>query len=72
MRSKAFSCLALLSSCLASVLYSSIVRERAARLALTEPRMAGVMSASGEEREERSFRRDVDCLRALLKVVFYL
>lgn len=77
-RSLAFSCLAGLSSCLASELYSSIVRWKAVREALREPSAAGLRSAFGvedaaveeEERAERSLRIEVLCLRALLKVVF--
>lgn len=42
-RSKAFSCLAGLSSCLASALYSSMVRAKAVSDAESEPSAAGVM-----------------------------
>ncbi len=79
--SYAFSCLVGLSSCLARLLYSSIVLLKAVRLAEREPSAAGVI-AFGEGQEgslvvyeglasvERSLRIDVLCLRALLKDVF--
>lgn len=77
MRSFAFSCFAGLSSCFARELYSSIVRWKAVREALREPRAAGLMIAAGEdsvwgceERLARSLRMEVLCLRAVLKVVF--
>lgn len=52
MRSLAFSCLAGLSSCLASELYSSMVRWKAVREAESEPRAAGLRIEAGEEEEE--------------------
>lgn len=81
MRSRAFSCLAGLSSCLARELYSSMVRWKAVREALREPSAAGLIWAaegvacgSDEEgwleRLARSLRIEVLCLRAPLKVVF--
>lgn len=85
MRSLAFSCLAGLSSCLASEWYSSMVFWKAVREALREPRAAGlrmlllglgeeegVVESEGAllERLARSLRMAVLCLRALLKVVF--
>ena len=83
-RSKAFSCLEGLSSCLASWLYSSIVREKEVREAEREPSAAGVrlddggcceVPSDGEEKEgfvraERSRRIVVLCLSAELKWVF--
>lgn len=77
-RSKAFSCLAGLSSCFARALYSSSVREKAVRLAEREPMAAGVMVGGGEEaslkvgltRAESSLRMAVLCLRAVLNAVF--
>lgn len=55
-------------SCLASALYSSMVREKAVREAESDPRAAGVGVAV---REARSRFIDVDCLSALLKEVFW-
>lgn len=80
MRSRAFSCLAGLSSCFASELYSSMVRWKAVREALREPSAAGLIWAADGgafgsdegwlERLARSLRIEVLCLRAPLKVVF--
>lgn len=84
MRSRAFSCLAGLSSCLASELYSSMVRWKAVREALRDPSAAGLICAAADdegapfgseeegwlERLARSLRIEVLCLRAPLKVVF--
>lgn len=82
MRSRAFSCLAGFSSCFARELYSSMVRWKAVREALREPRAAGLIAAAaggvgapfgfedGLERLARSLRIEVLCLRAPLKVVF--
>lgn len=86
MRSRAFSCLAGLSSCFARELYSSMVRWKAVREALRDPSAAGLMCAAvgggwwppfGSEEEgprlerlARSLRIEVLCLRAPLKVVF--
>ena len=80
--SYAFSCLIGLSSCLARLLYSSIVLVKAVRLAESEPSAAGVIAFDGGEEGslvvyeglasvERSLRIEVLCLRALLKDVFY-
>lgn len=86
MRSRAFSCLAELSSCFARELYSSMVRWKAVREALRDPSAAGLICAAaggawwppfGSEEEgprlerfARSLRIEVLCLRAPLKVVF--
>ncbi len=75
MRSRALSCLAVLSSCLARVLYSSMVRAKVVRLAERDPNAAGVGGWEcwfwGSERAERVVRIVVRCLSAVLKVVFY-
>lgn len=77
MRSNAFSCLVGLSSCLASALYSSMVRAKEVSEAEREPRAAGVSGVvwsweeDGVERAERSLRIVVRCLSAELKVVFW-
>ena len=71
MRSLAFSCFAGFSSCRASDVYSSRVREKAVSDAETEPSAAGVGGASVEERFVRSRFREVDCLSAELNCVFY-
>lgn len=81
MRSRAFSCLAGLSSCFASELYSSTVRWKAVREALRDPSAAGLIWACDDggafgseedwlERLARSLRIEVLCFRAPLKVVF--
>lgn len=70
MRSWAFSCLAVLSSCFASALYSSSVLEKAVSEADMEPRAAGVSAPSADDRFERSRLMDVDCLSAELNWVF--
>lgn len=74
MRSNAFSCLVVLSSCFASALYSSMVRWKAVSEAVREPRAAGVGAwlgcCEGEDKVERSLRMVVRCLSAELKVVF--
>lgn len=70
-----------LSSCLASELYSSMVRWKAVREALRDPSAAGLIWAADGgafgsdeegwlERLARSLRIEVLCLRAPLKVVF--
>lgn len=70
-RSYAFSCLAGLSSCFASALYSSSVRENAVKEAEREPIAAGVGAPSGEEvMLVRSRFIEVDCLSAELNWVF--
>jgi hypothetical protein len=50
--------------------YSSMVRAKAVSEAERAPMAEGVRPAGEEEREERSRRMRVLCLRAELKVVF--
>jgi len=70
MRSWAFSCFAVLSSCLERAVYSSRVREKAVREADMEPSEAGVGPSEEDARLERSRLMEVDCLSAELNCVF--